>query len=143
MAILGLNAKLYVSTSFAGSFTAIDTAKEVTLNLESAEADATTRGGGGWRETVASLKDATLEFEMVYDSADTEFGIIKTAFMNDPSDKLGFKVMDGEGTGSQGFHGEFYITGFSRNEPLEEVLTVSVSAKVASTENPPEWITAS
>ena len=33
------------------------------------------------------------------------------------------------------------ITNFSRNEPLEEAITVSVTAKPTYATNPPSWMT--
>ena len=41
------------------------------------------------------------------------------------------------GLGAQGPLGDFSITNFSRNEPLEEGVTVSVTAKLAKFE---EWV---
>jgi hypothetical protein len=38
------------------------------------EADVTTRGNAGWRATVATLKDGSIEFEMVWDTGDADFG---------------------------------------------------------------------
>ena len=45
--------------------------------------------------------------------------------------------------GSQGLRASFSITKFSRNEPLEEAITVSVTAKPTYSDNPPEWMTVS
>ncbi len=42
-----------------------------------------------------------------------------------------------ETTGAQGPKGSFSITGFSRSEPLEEGMTVSVTAKLAVFD---EWV---
>jgi hypothetical protein len=42
----------------------------VTLNLEAGEAEVTTRANSGWRATVATLKEASVEFEMVWDTGD-------------------------------------------------------------------------
>jgi hypothetical protein len=69
---LGLDAKLYRNTGTyaAPVWNEIKNVKDVTLNLEAGEADVTTRGNNGWRATVATLKDGSIEFEMVWDSAD-------------------------------------------------------------------------
>jgi hypothetical protein len=32
------------------------------------------------------------------------------------------------------------VTSFSRNEPLEEAITVSVTMKPTYSDNPPEWM---
>lgn len=144
-AILGLNAKLYRNTAtwMMPTWSEVTIAREVTVNLEAAEADATIRGGGGWRETVAGLKDATLEFELRYDQGDANLDAIRTAFLAVPATVVELLALDGDVgvMGNEGFRAEYFITAFSRNEPLEEVLTVSVTAKVKSSDNAPEWFT--
>jgi hypothetical protein len=44
-------------------------------------------------------------------------------------------------TGSQGLRATFRIASFSRNEALEEAITVSVTAKPTYSANPPSWMT--
>jgi hypothetical protein len=101
----------------------------------------TTRGNNGWQATVATLKDGSIEFEMVWDSADDDFTSIRDAFLNKTAIEMA--VMDGPMTspGSQGLRASFTVTSFSRNEPLEEAITVSVTAKPTYSTNPPSWMT--
>jgi len=40
----------------------ITNVKDLTVSLEKAEADASTRANNGWRDTVGTLKDASLQF---------------------------------------------------------------------------------
>jgi predicted secreted protein len=137
----GFNAQLEYNTSGvggAGSWETLSNAKDVTLSLETAEADATTRANNGWRATVAGLKDGSVEFEMVWDTGDAGFTAVKDAFMNNTV--LGLKVLDGA-TG-EGLVADFNIFQFSRSEPLDGLITVSVSAKIAYSETPPTWQTA-
>jgi hypothetical protein len=54
----------------------------------------TTRGNAGWKATVATLKDGSIEFEMVWDTADDDFGVIRDTFVNWASIELA--VMDGD-----------------------------------------------
>ena len=140
---LGLDAKLFRnSASYATpTWNEITNVRDVTLNLEAGEADVTTRGNNGWRATVATLKDGSIEFEMVWDSADDDFIAVRDAFLNKAA--LEMAVMDGAMTtpGSQGLRASFMITSFSRNEPLEEAITVSVTAKPTYSANPPSWLT--
>jgi predicted secreted protein len=134
----GFNAQLEYNTSGvggAGSWETLSNAKDVTLSLETAEADATTRANNGWRATVAGLKDGSVEFEMVWDTGDAGFTAVKDAFMNNTV--LGLKVLDGA-TG-EGLVADFNIFQFSRSEPLDGLITVSVSAKIAYSETPPTW----
>ena len=140
---LGLDAKLFRNTGTyaAPIWNEIKNVKDVTLNLEAGEADVTTRGNNGWRATVATLKDGSIEFEMVWDSADDDFTAIRDAFLN--KTPLEMAVMDGDvlTAGSQGLRASFMVTGFSRNEPLEEAISVSVTAKPTYSANPPSWMT--
>lgn len=140
---LGLDAKLFRNTGTysAPAWDEIKNVRDLTLNLEAGEADVTTRGNNGWRATVATLKDGSIEFEMVWDSADTDFTVIRDAFLNKSAIEMA--VMDGDisTSGSQGLRASFMITSFSRNEPLEEAITVSVTAKPTYSANPPEWMT--
>lgn len=135
---LGMEAKVYRNTGTYGVpvWVEITNVRDVTLNLESGEADVTTRANSGWRATAATLKEASVEFEMVWDTADAGFTAIKNAFFgNDP---IGFQILDE--TSGQGLQADFSITNFSRNEALEEAITVSVTAKVTYSATAPSWI---
>ena len=61
---LGMDAKLYRNAGSFGSpiWTEVTNVKDLTLNLEKGEADVTTRANGGWRATVGTLKDASIDF---------------------------------------------------------------------------------
>ena len=140
---LGMEAKLYRNTGTYAlpTWVELTNVKDLTLNLEAGEADVTTRGNAGWRATVATLKDGSIEFEMVWDTADTNFTAIQDAFFNGTD--IEFAVMDGDITasGSQGLRATMSVTSFSRNEALEEALMVSVNAKPTYATNAPEWMT--
>lgn len=143
--VLGMDAKLYYNTgSYASpTWTLIDNVRDLTLNLERGDTDITTRSGGGWRQSVATLADGSIDFGMVWDNTDTVFTAIKNAFINNTV--LEFLVLDGlvATSGSQGLRASMAITSFSRNEGLEDALTVDVSAKTAYADNAPSWHTVS
>ena len=140
--VLGMNAKLYRNTgSYAvPNWVEVDNVKDLTLALEKGEADATTRANNGWRATVGTLKDGSLEFEMVWDSSDANFTAVKDAYFNNAN--IEFAVMDGDITtsGSQGLRATMSILNFSRNEPLEELVSVNVTIKPTYADNAPEWL---
>ncbi|MBW7905466.1 MAG: phage tail protein [Phycisphaerae bacterium] len=136
---LGMEAKIYYKVGGqggGGAWTELTNVRDVTLSLETGEADVTTRANAGWRATVATLKDASVEFEMVWDTADAGFTAIKTAYLTNAP--IGFQVRDG--AGGQGLQADFMITQFSRSEPLEEAISVSVTSKVTYSTTPPSWI---
>ena len=111
--------------------------KDVTLTLEAGEADVTTRANQGWRATAPTLRECTAEFEMLWKPGDTGFDAIKTAFLTAATIRLAVLTGARDTTGSEGPMGDFSITNFSRSEPLEEGVTVSVTAKLAVFE---EWV---
>ena len=134
---LGLEAKLYYGVAGAAPTTELTNVKDVTLNLEAGEADVTTRGNAGWRATVGTLKSGTVEFEMVWDTADAGFAAIKNAYFNNTP--IALAILDG--AAGEGLEADFAITNFSRKEALEEAITVSVTAKPTYSTRAPQWRT--
>ena len=122
--ILGMNACLMINNTVVGNV------KDVTVNMEAGTADITTRGNQGWRATAPTLRECSVEFEMQWKPGDVSFDAVKTAFLS--AGTVEMKVLDKpEGDGGEGPHGLFSITNFSRSEPLEEAIGVSVTAKLA------------
>lgn len=136
------------------TFVEIGTAMDVTLNLTAATADVTTRAAGGWRQNVATLKEGTVDFTVLWEPDDEVF----TELMNSYLDQcpLRYLVLDGPKDGfvsSGDTHGrcsevgdvtgllsDFMITSFSRNEALEEGVTADVTLEVSLGLQLPTWI---
>jgi hypothetical protein len=140
---IGLEMKLYRNTGTYESptWTEMTNVRDVTLNLEKGEADVTTRGSGGFRATKGTLKDASLEFESVYDPDDADYVALETAYFNDTA--LDVAVADGDiaVSGTKYIRAEMEVFSFSRSEPLEEGVTVSVSMKPTYSAHPPAQVT--
>jgi len=66
---LGLQARLYRNTGTYAVpvWEAVNNVKDLTLNLEKGEADVSTRNSNGWRATIGTLKEGSVEFQMVWD----------------------------------------------------------------------------
>ena len=133
---LGMDAKLFHGPAGTTASTELANTRDVTLNLETGEADVTTRGNQGWRATAATLKEGTVEFEMVWDTDDTGFNAIKDAFFNNTA--IALAVLDRDN--GSGLDADFMITNFSRSEPLEEAITVSVTARPTYSARAPQWV---
>ena len=88
----------------------------------------------GWRISAATLKEASLEFEMVWDTSESGFAAIKNAFFN--NSPIALFASDGDGNG---LDADFVVTSFSRSEPLEEALKVSVTCKPTLVSRAPTW----
>jgi len=135
--ILGLDAKLFRGAAGTQAATEVTNVKDLTVNLESGEANVTTRATSGWKASVATLKDASLEFGILYDTADADFKAFQEAyFSNTP---MALFISDGEGSG---LDADFSITGFTLEQPLEEAVSVSIKAKPTASTRAPQWITA-
>ncbi|MCC7350215.1 MAG: hypothetical protein IT446_06565 [Phycisphaerales bacterium] len=131
--LLGMNAKIYQGAADAAlsTLTEMSNVRDVTLTMEAGEADVTTRANSGWRATAPTLRECTAEFEMLWKPGDAGFDAIKTAFLSAGTLRLAILTGEKATTGSEGPLGNFSITNFSRSEPLEEGVTVSVTAKLA------------
>jgi hypothetical protein len=129
---LGMKGKLYHGPggSTGVPTTELSNVKDVTLTLDAAEADVTTRANNGFRAVVSGLKECSIEFEMQYKPSDPGFKAIREAwYTGDPIHLAALTSEKGEGP-----VGDFSITGFSRSEPLEESIKYSVTAKLTQWE---------
>ena len=139
---IGLDCKLYYNAAgnedpiVPGNWTELTNCRDVTLNLEKGEADVTTRGNAGWRATAGTIKDGSIEFEMVWDTADAGFTAIKDAYFNNTP--IALAILDE--AGGEGLDADFSITNFSRKEALEQAITVSVTAKPTYSTRAPAWV---
>jgi predicted secreted protein len=132
---LGLDAKLFYGEAGTQGKTELTNVKDVTLSLTSGEADVTTRGAAGWRAYAATLKEGSLEWDMIWDTEDAGFKAIQKAFFD--NEAVALFVSDGAGNG---LDADFVITAFSRSEPLEEAITVSVTARPTNVTRAPAWV---
>ena len=135
--VLGLDAKLFRGAAGSRATTEVTNVKDLTLNLESGEADVTTRATKGWKASAATLKEASLEFTILYDSEDADFTAFQSAYFGNTP--LALFVSDGQDT-AHGLDADFSITAFSVEQPLEEAISVSITAKPTASTRAPEWV---
>jgi len=136
---LGKDAKLYHGTAGAdlASMSELTCVRDVTVTLETGEAESVSRASK-WRKVAPTFNNCTLEFEMAYEPDDSGWQAIKDAWLNQTEIELA--ALDGDKADSaQGIKGTFHIMQFSVNQPLEEALTVSVTARPSGDV---EWVTA-
>ena len=139
---LGLQGKLYYNegTWAAPVWVEVGNVRDLTLNLEKGEADVTTRANSGWRAILATLKEGTIEFEMVWDTEDPAFMVFFMSWLNDTPVECANMDGDIASAGSSGLHAVFNVTNISRSEPLEEAMGASVTVKPTYAVNAPEWL---
>jgi hypothetical protein len=137
---LGMNAKLFYKiggVAGAGVYVELSNCRDVTMNNEKGEADVTTRANQGYRARAGTLKDISIEFEMLSIPADPNLEAIQEAYFLGTA--LGIRCLDQAGAGGQGIEADMEVFTFARSEPLEEGVTYSVSLKVARSDTPPAW----
>ena len=132
MAIQGIFAVLkYKVGGFAdpAAWSDLTNVKDVVTSLTSGEADFTSRANQGWKSTLTTLNEATIEFEMIWEPADPGFLAIRDAYLNRTI--IGLAPLDSAGAAGDGIVADWSISSFSIPQPLEEVITVSVTAKLS------------
>ena len=134
MVKLGMDAVLYRGAPGQTAETEVENVKDVTVNMETGEADVTTRKTNGWRAYASTLKEASVEFQINYDIEDEDFKAFQAAFFN--NEPIALFVSDGDGNG---LDADFSITSFSQEQPLEDAVKVSITAKPTSSGRAPTW----
>lgn len=132
---IGLEMKLFRSAD-GSAWTEMTNVRDVTLNLEKATANITTRGASGWRINKATLKDASIEWQMLFDPTDADYTFLSGAFHDDTEIYIG--MGDDDATSAPNILSmKCEIGNFSQAEPLEEGVTVDVSVAPSDPAEPP------
>ena len=142
--LTGLDAKIYYNAgSYASpTWTEIANVKDVTPSLEATDIAVANRSASGWTEHIQGLKDGEVSFSVDWDTAAAGFSNLKDAFFD--SSDLEMLILDGPETtsGQEGLRATMQVLSFTRNEPLEDVLTVDVTVKpTPNSDANPEWYT--
>lgn len=141
---IGLDAKFYVGSSDIGdvgnTWTEVPEVEEITLNLETAEAEIKNRASD-WVKILLGQKNASIDVTITYDKTDTEYDALRDAWLNKTD--IAVAVMDGAiaTSGNEGLQIDAKVTSFTRNEPLEEGLTINLTLRPsAESANEPDLV---
>jgi len=137
-----------------GDWVEIAPVKDVTLNLSAATWDATTRDSNRWRQSIQTLLEATIEFQILWLPDDDIFSDLLTKFID--GCPMAFIALDAvydwvmgylESTRcgdtvykATGLMADCTVTSFSRGEPLEEGVVADVTLMPTIGQIYPEWI---
>ena len=143
---LGLEGKTYRNTGTYGTpvWDEIPNVVDADLSLEAEEADMTNRAMGGFEAILPSIIKATVEAEMLYDPADTDWTTLLAAFLARTLKE--YAVADGAiaTVGTQYFRAHMYITKFGRSEKLREGMRSPLTLRPGYSSNAnPAWVTVS
>jgi hypothetical protein len=128
--VRGKDFKLYRNTDSpydnSPTWSLVTNVRDLTRNLEKDLADASVRGSS-FRLQVATMKSFSIDFQMVYDGADTDVQAFEAAYINDTDIEM--LVLDGPiGTaGSKGLRFQGQVSKFTVNEALGDVGLIDVS----------------
>lgn len=140
---VGIDCKVYYDASGVGGSTWAEltiVSGDPTLTMEHAEAEVKVRGNN-WVRVLQSLTSATIQMDIAYDNTDAGYEALRNAFLNKTD--IGIAMMDGavESTGSEGLQADMKVMSFNRNEPIEGLVTVSVSLKPsADSDTDPDYV---
>ena len=147
MSVLGL--ELFtgrnISTMATPVWDKIGVIRDESLELSKALVDVTTRLAQGWRLQRGSLKEATINIQLLYDTSDADFIAIQQAFFNDTPLILG--LFDGDITQAgtyQGLHAQMNVSQFSQPRNLEDAVVVDTQFVLdleTTTNEAPRWDT--
>jgi hypothetical protein len=139
---VGLDMDLYYNSATwaAPTWALISDCRDLTGPDSFAEADVSRRAAG-FKQTEPSLRDASFEWEMVYDPLDAAFALLKARYAAKTLIELA--LADGPilTVGTIYFRIECKLFKFERNESLEGANLYSVSAKPCYSANPPQVVT--
>jgi hypothetical protein len=156
---LGMNAKLYLMNTVAapndpvpydtagGQWKECPNIRDLTLDLTSDTADVTVRGNNGYKATVATLKDATIDFDLIVNTKNADYILLKNAFLGNK--RVGVLCLDKdretpanhEDGAGEGLKADMNVVKFTRGEQLAEGIKISVSLKPTYSSNAPVWVT--
>jgi len=98
-------------------------AKEVTVELGGAEADVTSRGSNGFRQSVLALKELQITGTAVYDADDPAIQDLFTSY--NTGSALAVTLSDPSLT----YTGKWQVISLSTPQPLEDVMTIDFTLK--------------
>lgn len=139
--LLGTNCKLFRNTGSWASPVWVEVAgvRDATTSLERPDAEINYRGITFVTHAIAA-KRLNAEAELVWASDNAGQQAIRDAYLNGTTIELWFVDGDTTTSGNQGARANWYVTNFSRQEPLEDVVIITAQFKPASgTANAPEW----
>jgi predicted secreted protein len=96
--------------------------RNVSIDFSKAEADVSTRGGGGYRATVGTLKECQIEAEIVV-REDDDLTAVRAAFEDGTAQTLTFSDAGGTLTN------KFEVMALSIAQELEGAIVASVTLK--------------
>lgn len=143
--VMSFNAKLYRNTGTYGTpvWDLVPNVKDVSVPWDFNEVDVSRRAGGGFAESEPALTKISVDFDMIEDTADTDFTTFRDAAIAKTS--IGMLVLNGlqATAGSCGLRAEMKFFKMGQGQKLDDAMRVEFSMKPCYSSNAPSWYTAS
>ena len=139
---VGLDHELHYDSAGVGvgTWAEIKKAQDVTLNQTHQETAVNDRSSDD-EEYLIGQKVRSIDFQMTYNNAAAAYEALRDAFNNKTD--IGIACMDGPiaTSGSEGLQANMKVTQFTRNEPVNGVVTASVTLKPSAASSVrPAWV---
>mgnify|MGYP001577750624 CR=1 FL=1 len=123
-AIAAHPALISIATTVGGTYSELTGAKSFSMPGDTDMLDTTGFSDGADRTFIPGLRNRTLDLSGRYESADTGYGHLKTAFDNQTS--IFIKVLP---NGSTGFRAEYYVASLEISGEVDGLVEVSISVQ--------------
>lgn len=127
--VFGFQCKLYYKTTSGGTYAPLNQIIDATLNLGYDEAEATTRGSAGVKETEPALLAVSIEGSLQWRNGNAECSALLTAFM--ARAPIYLLALTGEKTDpdAKGVEGIFKLINFPQKQELANMVNHDVTFK--------------
>ena len=133
---LGKDAVAYFNatagTLLSGMSSLLDGVRDIQLGMGSGTAKTTTRASGGWETELPTLRNLEVSLKIPLDVANAGYQALALAFTTGASIAAAFLTDAKIVTGAEGPVGDFTVTKFDRNEPLDGEVEVDVTLKLCA-----------
>lgn len=130
MTRIGLECKLYRNTGTYETpvWSEIKNARDVTVPLTKGEAD-TSRRGSTWKTRKGTLKDASIDFQLIQDDGDAHFAALFQSYV--AGTKVDILALNGDigDDNAEGLRATCEVFNFQDAQALEAAVVYDVSAK--------------
>lgn len=140
--IKAVDCKAYVRTTGSWSsptYTLLGAVINASIEVEHSTFDATTRGGGGFRQTGVAITGLRFPITMKKDKDDTAFAALETAHQGKSLVELW--VLDGlrTDTSADGYRAECVCESWTETQDLEGMVTIDAVFVPGPSSNAPEY----
>lgn len=144
VASVGCNYKLYRNTGTWGSPTWLEvtTVRDNKLSMTKSTGDGSARLST-FKLYLAALKDVGIEYELLRDANKSETAALRDSYINDTVVNMAVCDQAIANSGAEYFKVDTLCTEFSRSEPLEGAVVLSVKQVPAYSSNVPLFVTVS